>query len=133
MVCRAHQATLLGLFEEFNVDSLSLEEILRKLSIDESKFSKLFDSMFTSGLLVRNDQNDQIAINDDYSEPGTRIDLTVKTAQKVRVVKVKETVETIKKNRILYLKPAVLRILKSQATSPQKAGYINFQLGLKLG
>ena len=128
LVCRAHQATLLGLFEEFNVESLPLEDILRRLGINEATFDKLFESMFNTALLLRNNDN-QIAINDAYNEQVKTIDLTVKMAEKVRVVKVQETVETVKKNRLLYLKPAVLRILKSQATSPSQAGYINFQLG----
>ena len=77
------------------------------------------DTLINSGLLLKS--GDELIVNDEFDDTVKTIDLTkAKTKADNKVARTHETVQTIKKNRLLYLKPAVIRVLKRRYSESQQ-------------
>ena len=106
----------MSLFEKFDTSRVSLEKIKQILGNDKET---VVDTLVNSGLLLKS--GDELIVNDEFDDTVKTIDLTkAKTKADSKVARTHETVQTIKKNRLLYLKPAVIRVLKRQYTESQQ-------------
>ena len=119
--CNGCQATILSLFEKFDTNRVPLEQIKQILGEDDEKPVDIavLDTLVNSGLLLKS--GDELIVNDEFDDTVKTIDLTkAKTKADSKVARTHETVQTIKKNRLLYLKPAVIRVLKRRYTESQQ-------------
>ena len=113
----------MSLFEKFDKNRVSLEKVKEILGSDDQS---VLDTLINSGLLTKSESD--LIVNDEFDDTVKTIDLTrAKTKNDSKVARTHETVQTIKKNRLIYLKPAVIRVLKRRYAESQQ----NIQLQRK--